>query len=113
MAAHYHLAFGSRVVFTFGPLGFLVSPQLFFISNTVLAFLFTLAFSTALFGALVWSLRHSLPLPVAAVVAYFVGGISLLSARYFGTNVAVEDVLALVLIVCVSVLSRQARRPTS
>jgi hypothetical protein len=111
MAAHYHLEFGSRVVFTFGPLGFLVSPQLFFISNTVLAFLFTLAFSTALFGTLTWALRHTLSVPVAAVVAYFVGGVSLLSARYFGTNVAVEDVLALVLVVCVSVLSRKHDDP--
>ncbi len=111
MAAHYHLAFGSRVVFTFGPLGFLVSPQLFFISNTVLAFLFTLAFSTALFGGLTWALRPTLSVPVAAVVAYFVGGISLVSTRYFGTNVAVEDALALVLIVCVSLLSRSHDDP--
>jgi len=106
MAAHDHLAFGSRVVFTFGPLGFLVSPQLFFISNTVLAFLFALAFLTTIFGTLTWVLRHTLPVAAAAVVAYFVGGMSLVSARYFGTNVAVEDVLALVLIVCVSVLIR-------
>ena len=47
------------------------------------------------------------------MVAYLVGGISLVSARYFGTNVAVEDVLALVLIVCVSVLSRSRRRASS
>ncbi len=106
MAARYHMAFGSRVVFTFGPLGFLVSPELFFTSTSALAFVFTLVFSTALYGTLVWSLRRIMPWPVAVVVAYFVGGISLLSSRYFGTNVAVEDVLALVLIVCVSVLSQ-------
>ncbi len=106
MAAHDHLAFGSRVVFTFGPLGFLVSPQLFFISTTVLAFLFTLAFTTALFALLVWALRRTVPLPAAVVVAYVVGAMSLVSALYFGTDVAVEDVLALVLIVCVAALSR-------
>jgi len=111
MAAHDHLAFGSRVVFTFGPLGFLVSPQLFFISNTILAFLFTLGFLTAVFGALTWALRHTLSVLTAAVVAYVVGGMSLVSARYFGTNVAVEDVLALVLIVCVSVLGRRRADP--
>jgi len=113
MAAHDHLAFGSRVVFTFGPLGFLVSPQLFFISNTVLAFLFTLAFSTALFAMLIWALRRILPLAAAVVVAYFVVGMSLVSALYFGTDVAVEDVLALVLIVCVFALSRGGDDPPS
>ena len=111
MAVHDHLAFGSRVVFTFGPLGFLVSPQLFFISETVLAFLFALAFLTAIFAALTRALRHSLPVGAALVVAYLVGGMSLVSARYFGTNVAVEDVLALVLIVCVSVLGRPKGDP--
>ena len=111
MAAHDHLAFGSRVVFTFGPLGFLVSPEFFFISTTVLAFLFTLAFTTALFAMLVWALRRALPLPVAVVVAYFAGGISLVSALGFGTDVAPEDVLALVLIVCVSALGRGGDEP--
>src|ERR1019366_9366552 len=52
-----------------------------------------------------------LSVPVAAIVAYFVGGMSLVSARYFGTNVAVEDVLALVLIICVSLLSRKHDDP--
>ena len=111
MASHFHLAFGSRAVFTFGPLGFLVSPQLFYASNTIVACIFTLAFMTAIFTALLWSLRHTLPLPMAALISYFVGGISLVSARYFGTNVAVEDVLALVLIVCVAGLSRPGDDP--
>ncbi|MGD0381284.1 MAG: hypothetical protein ABSC30_15025, partial [Acidimicrobiales bacterium] len=60
-----------------------------------------------LYGALVWRLRQTVPLPLVVVVSYLVGGVSLLSARYFGTTVAVEDALALVLIVCVSVLSRR------
>jgi hypothetical protein len=111
MAEHFHLAFGSRAVFTFGPLGFLVSPQLFYASNTILACIFTLAFMTTIFTALLWSIRHTLSLPMAALVSYLVGGISLVSARYFGTNVAVEDVLALVLIVCVSALSRPKDDP--
>jgi hypothetical protein len=111
MAAHDHLAFGSRAVFTFGPLGFLVSPQLFFTSDAILAFIFELGFLTAIFGALIWSLRRTLPLSLAAAVAYLVGGISIVCARYFGTNVAVEDVLALVLMVCVSVLSRDVDDP--
>ena len=111
MAAHDHLDFGTRAVFTFGPLGFLVSPELFFSSDAILAFIFALAFLTAIFGALIWSLRRTLPLPLAAAVAYLVGGISIVSAQYFGTNVAVEDVLALVLVVCVSALSRERHDP--
>jgi len=108
LAVHDHLAFGSRVVFTYGPLGFLVSPQLFFASTAFLAFMFVLAFSTALFSALVWSLRRTIPLSLAVVVAYLVGGISLLSSiEESGQNMAVEDVLALVLIVCVFILSRR------
>ncbi len=109
MATHNHWAFGTRVIFTYGPLGFLASPDLFFSSTAILAFVFTLAFSTALYTALVWTLRRSIPLPLAAVVAYVVGGVSFLSAQYFGQDIAIEDVLALVLIVCVSVLSRPRR----
>ena len=108
MAAHHHLAFGSRVVFTYGPLGFLVSPNLFFVSTSVLAFVFALAFLTALYSTVVWALRRTIPLPLAVVVAYLVGGISLLSSiQVSGQNVAVEDVLALVLIVCVFILTRR------
>jgi hypothetical protein len=107
MAAHSHMAFGSRALFTFGPLGFLVSPALFYESYAILAFIFAFAFSTALFSALVWSLRRTIPLPLATGVAYLVGGISLLSSKYFAENITPEDVYALVLIICVSVLSRR------
>ncbi len=113
MAARNHLAYGSRVVFTYGPLGFLTSPNLFFASTSVLAFIFELAFLTTLFGTLVWALRRAIPWPLAAAVAYLVGGISMLSsnAPTSGANVAVEDVLALVLIFCVFILSRRQDQP--
>jgi hypothetical protein len=107
MAAHNHLAFGSRALFTFGPLGFLVSPALFYTSYSILAFIFTFAFSVALFSTLVWSLRRTIPLPLAAGISYFVGGISLLSSKFFGENIVPEDAYALVLIACISVLSRR------
>ena len=107
MAAHNHLAFGSRALFTFGPLGFLVSPALFYTSYSILAFIFAFVFSVALFSTLVWSLRRTVPLPLAAGAAYLVGGISLLSSKFFAENIAPEDAYALVLIACVSVLSRR------
>lgn len=105
MATHSHMAFGSHVVFPYGPLGFLVAPALYFASTAILAFIFTLAFSAGLFGTLVWSLRRTIPLPLAVAAAYIVGGISRLSADSVGINVAVEDVVAVVLIACVFVIS--------
>ena len=111
MAAHNHMAFGTQVVFTYGPLTFLVTPMMYFASYAILAFLFTLAFTTALFSSLVWSLRQTIPLSLAVAAAFLVGGVSRLSSNYFGTNVAVEDVLALVLILCVFALSRPRDKP--
>ncbi len=107
MASHNHMAFGSHVVFPYGPLGFLVAPALYFASTAILAFIFTLAFSAGIFGALVWSLRRTVPLPLAVTAAYVVGGVSRLSADAVGVNVAVEDVVAVVLIVCVFVIGRR------
>ncbi len=113
MASHKHMEFGSRVIFTFGPLGFLVSPEFYFEWTAVLGFVFTLVFMAVVFGALVWSLRRTIALPLAIVVAYLVGGISLVSATYFKDNVAVEEVLALVLMVCVAALGRRRDDPVA
>ena len=107
MAAHNHMAFGTHIVFTYGPLAFLVTAAMYYSSTAILAFLFTLAFTTALFAALVRSLRRTIPLSLAVAAAFVVGGVSRLSAAFYGTTVAVEEGLALVLIVCVSVLSRR------
>ena len=113
MASHKHMEFGSRAIFTFGPLGFLVSPGFYFEWTAVLGFVFTLVFMAVLFGALVWSLRRTIALPLAIVVAYLVGGISLVSAKYFEDSVAVEEVLALVLMVCVAALGRRRDDPVA
>jgi hypothetical protein len=107
MAAHNGMAFGTRIVFTYGPLGFLTTQQLNFPSTTFASFVFTLAFFTVLFTILIWSLRRFLPLWGAIPVAYVVGAVSL------HTDGGVpEDVYALVLIVCVAVLSRPDKAPT-
>ena len=113
MASHKHMAFGSRAIFTFGPLGFLVSPGFYFEWTAVLGFVFTLVFMAVLFGALVWSLRRTIALPLAIVVAYLVGGISIVSAKYFKDSVAVEEILALVLMVCVAALGRRQDDPVA
>ena len=111
MASHRHMEFGSHAIFTYGPLGFLVSPEFYFEWTAVLSFIFTLVFMAVLLGALVWSLRRTISLPLAVVVAYLLGSVSLMSAKYFGDNVAVEEVLPLVLMVCVAAVGRPRDDP--
>jgi hypothetical protein len=101
MAAHTGMQFGTRIVFTYGPLGFLVNQQLNYPWTEALSFLFYLALSTAVFGTLVWSLRRVVPLIVAVAVSYVVG---FGPPRVLGT--ITEYGLALVLVVCVAVLNR-------
>jgi hypothetical protein len=106
MAAHNGMAFGTRITFTYGPLGFLTAQQLNYASTALASLLFTLVFSTVIFATLLWSLRRALPLWGALPVAYVLGAVSL------HTDGGVpEDVYALVLIVCVAVLSRTSEEP--
>ena len=62
IAAHNAMPFGTHIVFTYGPLGFLQDQQLNYRLIAVLSLLFALALSTAIFGALIWSLRRVVPL---------------------------------------------------
>jgi len=107
MAVHFRRPFGTSVTFTYGPLGFLDSPGLYYLSLGRTAFLFSLAFSSGLFALLIWAMRRTSPLPVAVATAYVVGGVSRLSSTALGLNVAVEDVLAVVAIICTWLLSRE------
>ena len=105
MAAHNDIPFGTHVLFTYGPLGFLTVQQFYYTSTAVAAFAFTLAISTAVFGALVRSLRRAVPLPLAVVVTYVVGAVSL------HIQLGPEYSLSLALIVCIAALSRPEGRP--
>lgn len=107
MAAHDSLAFGTRIVFTYGPLGYLTSQQLNYGSTALASFLYALVLSTVVFTAMIWALRRVFPFWVAVLVAYVVGAVSL---HTFIGGVP-EDVYALVLIVCVAVLSRSDEAP--
>lgn len=107
MAAHGSMAFGTRIAFTYGPLGFLTSQQANYGSTAIASFLCALAFLTAIFTALIWALRRTLPLWGAVPVAYVVGAVSF--HTFIGS--VPEDVYALVLIVCVAVLSRSDEAP--
>ncbi len=108
MAAHNGMAFGTRIVFTYGPLGFLTGQQLNYSATAVASFLFALISSTAIFAILLWSLRRALPLGWALPLCYVVGAVSL----HAGGGVP-EAVYGPVLIVCVALLSRGDERPAS
>ncbi len=107
MDAHSGLEFGTQVVFTYGPLGFLFVQQLNYAGTAVASFFFSLIFLTVIFASLLWALRRSLPLWGAIPVAYVVGAISVHTAL----GLFPEDVYAVILIVCVAVLDRSPEEP--
>ncbi len=108
MAAHRHMEFGTRIVFTYGPLGFLTAQQLNYAGTALAAFVYALLFSTALFATLVWALRRTFPLWCAVLIAYVVGGVCVATS-----DGAAEDILAVVLIIAVSCLNRPKSPPAS
>jgi hypothetical protein len=68
MAAHLGLHYGSRVVFTFGPLGFLAVPVTYYGSLAGLAFAFALLVQLALCLTVLWAARRVFPLWLAVVL---------------------------------------------
>jgi len=72
MAAHEHLHFGTQIVGTYGPLGFLRYPFLYYTWPARLALLYTGGVHLLLCLTLVWALRRILPVPIAFVVAWVV-----------------------------------------
>ena len=69
MAAHDRMPF-NRIVFTYGPLGFLAQPEGFFASTVVLSALYVFAVQASLCAALVSALRRTVGLPVAAIATF-------------------------------------------
>lgn len=102
MAFHLGLPVGTRMAFTYGPLGFLVVPNLYFTTTAILSFFFLWGLSTAIFAVLLAALRRVVVLPLALVVAFVVGATSF--DTYFGP----ETVLALAVVGCVALLDREA-----
>jgi hypothetical protein len=74
MGAHDGLQFGREIVFSYGPLGFLQSPYVWYSELGVLAFLFTAAVYVGFCIALVWALGRALPLLIGAVLAFVLIG---------------------------------------
>ena len=69
MAAHDRVPF-DRIVFTYGPLGYLAQPEGFFASTMVWSALYVFAVQASLCAALVSVLRRSVGLPLAALATF-------------------------------------------
>jgi hypothetical protein len=72
MAVEQGLGFGEEIVFTYGPLGFLQSPFVYYQDLGVLAFLFSATLHVCFCIALVRALARALPLAAAAVLGFLV-----------------------------------------
>jgi len=69
MATERGLNYGTEVIFTYGPLGFLTLPKLSYPLVGALSLIYAAALQLALAATALWSARRMLPLPVALVVA--------------------------------------------
>jgi hypothetical protein len=70
MAANEGKHFGTEVVWTYGPLGFLAGPQLWFSWLAVLSYMYFGALFVAFTTVLTWSLNRTAGLLAAAVIVY-------------------------------------------
>jgi hypothetical protein len=78
LAADHGLVFGRDVLFTYGPLGFLAIPQLFFSSLARIAGLYVGVIQLAMCATFFWAARRSLNAVAAAVVAFVIAKAQLL-----------------------------------
>jgi len=70
MAAHHRLPFGDGLIFTFGPLGFLTQPVVYYASTGLLSALYGFALQTAFCASLVSVLRRTVALPAVVMVTF-------------------------------------------
>jgi hypothetical protein len=88
MAFKQGLQFGPEAVFTYGPLGFLEFPQLYFTSTFILAELYVTAIHLLFFAAIYWSLSRTFGRGWALVLA--VAGTWGVAAALLATPVGVS-----------------------
>jgi len=75
MALVHHIAWGPRIDFTYGPLGFLITPTLYYASTSILSVIYLLASRFALFALLQRAARRKFP-PYWSILATFIVGAS-------------------------------------
>ena len=102
MATKEGLHFGNEIVFTYGPLGFLPNPFVWYGDLAVLAFLYSAALHVAFCVALVLALRRSLPILPSVLIAFLI--VALLPA--------LEQSILVAVLVCLGVLERERSQRT-
>lgn len=75
MATHEGLQFGTEVVFTYGPLGFMKMPFLWFDGLASIAFVYAVGIAFAFSCALIWTLRSRVGAPLACLITFFAMGL--------------------------------------
>jgi hypothetical protein len=102
MAAKDGLDFGDQVIFTYGPLGFLQGPFIWYGDLAVLAFIHLAAVYVGFCVALVWALRRSLPIVPSVLIAFLI--VTLLPL--------LEQSILVAVLVCLGVLERERSQRT-
>jgi hypothetical protein len=72
MAVHEGLRWGSEIVFTYGPLGFINGQSIWFTDLGLLGFAYNATLYLGFCMALVWGLRRSIPAPPAVAIAFLI-----------------------------------------
>jgi hypothetical protein len=102
MALHGGLQFGRQAIFSYGPLGFLQSPFVWYSDLALVAFLYSAALYVAFCTALAWGLRRLLPVLPTLIVAFFV--VAVLPP--------LEQPLVVAVLVCLGVLEQDRSKRT-
>jgi len=101
MAFEARLHYGTQVVFTYGPLGFLAVPSMYYRGPAIVAALASFALFVAIATIIVGSLRRHMNVWVAAAIAYFVTG----AAIDFTFENEPELAVGIALVLCLLLIS--------
>ena len=96
------LHFGDEVIFTYGPLGFLQGPFIWYADLAVLSFLYLAALYVGFCIALIWALRRSLPILPSVLIAFLI--VTLLPL--------LEQSIVVAVLICLGVLERERSQRT-
>jgi hypothetical protein len=100
MAAHGRIGFGDDLIFSYGPLGFLNFPLLYYPATAALAGLYVATVQLGVSVSLVWAARQMMPTSLAFGFALF------------GASILFQDVIVVpVLIWCVATVLDPERSP--
>ena len=103
IAAQERLEFGTEVVFTSGPLGFLKTQYLYFAWPARLAALYGFGVQLALALSLLWAARRSFPLLVALPLVVF--GVLLIPSPFLAAQ---TSIVVVVLVWCLAALGEES-----